>query len=185
MPANCQPIPRCWGSLAGEWTVSRPSDVCMQILGHVGFLPLADWAVHFAALVWYRALHATLAPTLAAAGQKLPGRQRCVKQPFNNLSSAAKRPCAAASVASWRQRSPCAGLVSTADRFLLLTAAQCAKATSRSFCRCAGTCSEGGWRPGSMAAARITGFETAGEHCGRKVTQCGPSCLSLALVCGA
>ena len=49
----------------------------VQILGHVGFVPLADWVVHFVALVWYRALHATLGPTLTVASQKLADRQRC------------------------------------------------------------------------------------------------------------
>ena len=51
-------------------------DLWTQILGHVGFLPLADWAVHFLALVWYRALHATLSPALSSASQQLPARQR-------------------------------------------------------------------------------------------------------------
>jgi len=54
-------------------------DLWSQILGHVGFLPLADWAVHFTALVWYRALHATLAPPLSRASKQLPARQRCVE----------------------------------------------------------------------------------------------------------
>lgn len=49
-----------------------------QILAHVGPLPLADWAVHFVALVWYRALHAVAAPPLGAAAEKLPPPQRYV-----------------------------------------------------------------------------------------------------------
>ena len=56
--------------------MADPVNLCVQILGHVGFLPLADWAAHFTALVWYRALHATLAPTLSTASQQLPARQR-------------------------------------------------------------------------------------------------------------
>ena len=49
-----------------------------QILAHVGPLPLADWAVHFVALVWYRALHAAAAPAVREAAKKLPPRQRYV-----------------------------------------------------------------------------------------------------------
>ena len=49
-----------------------------QILRHVGPLPLADWARHFAGLLWYRVLHAAAAPALRPAAKQLPPRPRFV-----------------------------------------------------------------------------------------------------------
>ena len=62
-------------STLGGQMVNDPGFV-PEILAHVGPLPLADWVVHFVALLWYRALHATAGPVLSVAADSFPPQER-------------------------------------------------------------------------------------------------------------